>query len=94
MITKIDPNKKPIKKNQMEDMMFLLAGVEQIIILFQQRNQKIDTNPKINKKNQRYLKNLTEKFTPSGVKKWKSNLAIGSYHRHSSDDHNSIMETI
>ena len=34
----------------MENMMFSLAEVEQIVLLFQQRNQKIDTNPKINKK--------------------------------------------
>ena len=35
----------------MKNMIFPSAEVEQIILLFQQRNQKINTNPKINKKN-------------------------------------------
>ena len=52
----------------MENMMFSLAEVEQIILLFQQRNQKIDTNPKINKK-PKVSERFNGKITPDGVKK-------------------------
>ena len=79
---------KPIKKSDRKKMMFSLVEVEQIIFLFQQRNQKINKNPKINRKNQKYPKISVEKITTSGVRKLKLNLAIGgcsiisaSFHR-------------
>ena len=38
--------------------MFSLVEVEQIILLFQQKNQKIDTNPKINKKKPKGIRKI------------------------------------
>ena len=55
----------------MENMMFSFVEVEQIILLLQQRNQKIDTNRKINKKPK-----VSENFNGKNYTKWCKEMEI------------------